>query len=214
MIPIEPPRSRGALVRFTRTHSAPQAGRLNENRDSLRVEAVHRFVAFLPLVAVALWLAGAAAADPPRDEETQAPEKRLFTGKVVLLTDALTRRKIKFSPEELKGQVVLETPGGRLIPILPDWRGRAFYQDERLRNRSVELVGTRQPGLPYLQVSLVYTFNEQGERQYTDYWCDVCSIPIHEIKPCECCQGPVRLRFQTQDLPDYLKIKILSTPKK
>src|SRR5262249_37532660 len=58
------------------------------------------------------------SADPAAQE--------LFRGKVVMLKDALARRKIKAN-EEFDKQVVLETAGGELIPIVPDWRGRAFF---------------------------------------------------------------------------------------
>lgn len=146
----------------------------------------------------------AQTADKQPDEST--PKQQLFTGKVVLLREALERRGVK-SFSEFDKQVVLETPGGELIPIIPDWRGRAFFQDQRLRNRKVDLVGYRRPGIPYLQVLMVFTYSEKGERQYTDYWCDICSIPMYEIKPCDCCQGPIRLRFQPRDLPDYLDRK-------
>lgn len=132
------------------------------------------------------------------------PQKQLFTGKVVLLEDALKQRGIEFF-DEMKGQAVLETPEGELIPFVADWRGRAFFQDKRLRDRRVELVGYRRPGVPYLQVLIIFTFDEKGIRQYTDYWCDICSIPMYQIKPCDCCQGPIELRFQPQELPAYLK---------
>ena len=153
---------------------------------------------------------------PSADATTELaaePKKELFSGKVILLTDALKKRGIK-SAEEMKGQVVLETSSGELCPLIADWRGRAFFQDERLRNRQVDLVVHRRQGLPYLQVLSIFTFNEAGERQYTDYWCDICSIPMYEIKDCECCQGPIRLRFQKQDLPSYLpqKSKTQSVP--
>ncbi|MDB5335810.1 MAG: hypothetical protein JWN70_1429, partial [Planctomycetaceae bacterium] len=75
------------------------------------------------------------------------------------------------------------------------------------RTRPVDLGVRRPPGVPYLQVLMIFTFNEQGEREYTDYWCDICSIPMYEIKPCDCCQAPIRLRFQKQDLPAYVKPK-------
>ncbi|MCA9115867.1 MAG: hypothetical protein KDA79_12345, partial [Planctomycetaceae bacterium] len=29
-------------------------------------------------------------------------------------------------------------------------------------------------------------------------------IPMYQIKPCDCCQAPVRLRFQERSLPEYL----------
>ncbi len=143
--------------------------------------------------------------EPPASEPKGPPEppKELFTGQVVYLEEALKKRGVD-SYEETGKHIVLETDGGELIPILADWRGRAFYQDERLRNRKVELVGFRRPGLPYLNVMAVYTFDEQGERMYTDYWCDICSIPMYQIQPCECCQAEIRLRFQKQELPDYV----------
>ena len=139
----------------------------------------------------------------PQNAEASQPPKELFAGKVLLLGEALKDKGISSSPEMHK-QAVLETPEGEIIPIVADWRGRAFFQDERLRNRKVELVGTRKPGVPYLQVLMVFTFDKQDQRMYTDYWCDICSIPMYEIKPCDCCQGDIRLRVQPQDLPDYL----------
>ena len=133
-----------------------------------------------------------------------ASSQELFRGKVVLVREALARRKIK-AREEFDKQVALETESGELIPIVPDWRGRAFFQDEHLRNRPVELVGKRAKGVPYLQVLIIFTFDKKGTRQYTDYYCDTCGFAIYEIKPCECCQGPVHLRYQPRDLPDYIK---------
>lgn len=135
---------------------------------------------------------------------SRAPKKSLYKGRVVRVIDALKQRGIKAYSDELKDQVALEAENHELIPILPDWRGRAFYQDERLRNRDVELIGLRRDGIPYLNVLSVYTFGEKGERQYTDYWCDICSIPMYEIKPCDCCQQDIRIRFQLQELPQDL----------
>lgn len=143
-------------------------------------------------------------ATTPIGEGDESPASQLFRGQVVLLADALKKRGVE-THEETGNHVVLETESGELIPILADWRGRAFYQDENLRNRPVELIAFRRAGLPYLNVIAVYTFDEQGERMYTDYWCDICSIPMYQIQPCECCQGEVRLRFQKQDLPDYIR---------
>ncbi len=154
---------------------------------------------------------------PPKPVDNAKPEptpaKQLFKGRVVKVFDALKRRGVKAYADELKNQVALETAKGELIPILPDWRGRAFIQDERLRERDVELIGFRREGLPYLHVMSVYTFDEQGQRQYTDYWCDVCSIPMYEIKPCDCCQQEIRLRFQRQEITELDAGKSASGPK-
>ncbi len=143
------------------------------------------------------------AKDVDRLEETR---KELVSGKVVLLQDALKRRGVK-AFDEFKSQAVLETDAGELLPIVPDWRGRAFFQDERLRDRQVDLVATRQKAAPYVQVLMVFLFDEKGTRHYMDYWCDVCSIPMYEIKPCDCCQAEIRLRLQRQDLPTFVKQK-------
>ena len=132
---------------------------------------------------------------------TPAVKKLLYRGQVVRMHDGLQQLGVKSYPEELREQVALLTPEKTLLPILPDWRGRAFYQDERLRGRSVELVGYQRPGVPYLQVLAIYAFDSDKKRQFVDYWCDICSIPMYEIKPCDCCQQDIRLRFQPQDLP-------------
>ena len=158
------------------------------------------------LIAVFVLTAGEgslAAPKPSRKISSTTTEKKLFTGKVVMLRDALKRKGIT-AFKEIDKQVVLETPAGKLIPIVPDWRGRALYQDKRLRDRKISLVGFRREGVPYLQVLMIFTYDKKGKRKYTDYWCDICSIPMYEIKPCDCCQAPNRLRFQSRSLPDYL----------
>lgn len=142
-----------------------------------------------------------------------APRNQLLSGQVRLLVDVLKSRKIQAYPDETKGQVVLEASSGDLWPIVSDWRGRAFYQDERLRDRNVDLIVRRHAGVPYVQVLSIYTFDEQGRRQYTDYWCDLCSIPMYEIKDCDCCRAPIRLRFQPRELPKNLNQLDSSKPK-
>lgn len=140
---------------------------------------------------------------PEKTPKKVEPRKERFSGKVVLLQEALKRRGVKVA-DEMKLQAVLETKSGELVPIAADWRGRAFFQDSKLRDRQVEIVGYRRPGIPYLQALAVYFFNKKGEREVFDYWCDICSIPMYEIKDCECCQGPSRHRYRPAELPDYL----------
>ncbi len=154
-----------------------------------------------------LLLSAGLPAGLPAEEPASPPAitgkvpRKLYRGSVVAVHAALERQGVKAYSEELRGQYALETSSGELLPILPDWRGRAFYQDERLREREVWLVGFRKPGHPYLQVLTIYTLDEDGRPQFTDYWCDICSIPMYEIKPCDCCQQEIRLRFQPQAPP-------------
>jgi hypothetical protein len=133
------------------------------------------------------------------------PVKSIVSGKVIPLVEALKQRAIKTYSEEIKDQVVLVSRSGEILPIVPDWRGRAFYQDEHLRNRPVDLVVNRRKGVPWLQVLSIYVFDENNVRSIMDYWCDICAIPMYEIKECECCQGPTRLRLRPQELPDSIQ---------
>ncbi|HSG69703.1 MAG TPA: hypothetical protein VLA12_04780, partial [Planctomycetaceae bacterium] len=87
-------------------------------------------------------------AEEPPEESGPQKEKLLFSGKVVFVRNALARRGIK-ATDEIDGQVALETTSGELLPIVPDWRGRAFFQDERLRGRQVDLIAFKEPELPY-----------------------------------------------------------------
>lgn len=137
----------------------------------------------------------------PAGAVVDKPQKVLLRGEVLLLPEALRQRGVKTYSEEIARQVVLKTPTGELIPLVPDWRGRAFGQDERLRSRPVELVVNRRAGIPWVSVLSIYAHDEGGKRSVVDYWCDVCAIPMYEIKDCECCQGPIRLRFRPQSLP-------------
>ena len=141
------------------------------------------------------------AGNPLSPLDNASPAKHRYSGKVVRLSDALTRRGIKCG-SEMESHIVLETDDGRLLPILADWRGRAFYQDARLRDRKVTLIAHRRDDLGYLQPLMVFTYDEVDRPQFTDYWCDVCSIPMYEIKPCDCCQGDIRLRFTAQSPPE------------
>jgi len=137
----------------------------------------------------------------PESNPQEGVEKVLYEGEVVLLPEAFRRRGVKSYAEEIAQTPVLYTAEGEIVPLVPDWRGRAFFQDERLRDRPVELVVNRRPGVPWVSVLSIYLKDEKGKRAVVDYWCDVCSIPMYEIKDCECCQGPIRLRYRNLPLP-------------
>ena len=128
-----------------------------------------------------------------------SPERRKYTtetvrGRVAWLEDALQRGfGITTVPDAAHSTVVLETAGRRLWPIVPDTRGRAFAIDERLRDIELEMLVRRYADVPMIQIIRVY--RPRGEKLYEiDYWCDICAIPMVNLKPCECCGGPIRLR--------------------
>jgi hypothetical protein len=115
-------------------------------------------------------------------------------GRVVWLADALKQRyDIELDADVEHAMCALATDDGRLLPLVKDDRGRGFWLDERIRNIEVELLVRRFHDSPLIQVLRVYTLKPDGRYEF-DYWCDTCSIPMFELKQCECCQGPIRVR--------------------
>jgi len=131
----------------------------------------------------------ACGADPAADFQLET-----LRGKVVFLGEALQKQTgIATVPEAHQRTLALQTGAGEFIPLLEDPRGRAFRSDERLRKMDLELLVRHYRVTPLRQVLRV--FEVKGvERYEIDYWCDVCSIVMYELKDCECCQGPTELR--------------------
>lgn len=119
---------------------------------------------------------------------------KTIRGRVVWLADSLARlHGIKTVPEAAERTLVLETADGALHPLVEDIRGRAFRRDKRLRNIDVELFVRQFDGSPMVQAVRVFELTE-GEKLEIDYWCEICSIAMFELKECDCCQGPIELR--------------------
>ena len=126
--------------------------------------------------------------------EKSAPSTTSLRGKVVWQADALKQRfGIETDRDAEHDVAALETTAGELYPLVRDARGRGFWLDPRLRDRELELFVRRYAGSPVVQVIRVYTLRPEGKYEL-DYWCDVCAIPMYELKACECCQGTTRLR--------------------
>jgi hypothetical protein len=133
---------------------------------------------------------GMAVAQPPAAKF----ELQSVRGRVVWVSDALARRfQINEVPEAAERVLALEEPTGKLHPIVEDVRGRAFRRDKRLRGMQVELLVRKYPGSPFVQVIQVFELRGDGKYEI-DYWCEICSIAMFELKDCECCQGPIELR--------------------
>lgn len=178
-----------------------------------RVMTAH-LVRELPVCAAALLAMLLLSAGPPhhasaaqdstsatQDDKTKPAEYKTVSlrGKVVWLSDALQRRfGIEVDPDARQQEVALETTDGRLIPLVKDFRGRGFHTDERLRDVPMELQLRIYKQSPAAQVVQVYTVHD-GHKYELDYWCDICAIPMYELKACECCQGPTRLRERQVD---------------
>lgn len=133
------------------------------------------------------------------NDSTKAPHNATFRGRVVWLADGLRElHGIRQDDDAAQAMAALQTGDGRLLPLVKDARGRGFWLDERLRDIDVELYAREFPGTPWIQVIRVYTIHD-GQTFELDYWCDICAIPMFELKACECCQGETRLRERRPD---------------
>lgn len=127
-------------------------------------------------------------------------ETRTVRGRVVWLGEALQRKfGIAVDADAARSTVAVETSDGSLVPLVKDFRGRGFHLDPKLRELDWELLMRAYPGAPAVQVVRTYVWRD-GRKYEFDYWCDICAIPMYELKDCECCQGPIRFRFrETKD---------------
>ncbi len=152
---------------------------------------------FLSMVGTATLVAGddePTVDGPPASASQEAYETVMMRGRVVWLAEALARRYgIETDADATEANVAIETPDGVIWPIVKDFRGRGFFLDERLRDVEMELLVRRFAGSPVVQIVRTYTMDGQ-DRYLLDYWCDICAIPMYELKACECCQGATRLR--------------------
>ena len=132
------------------------------------------------------------------DTNPSVPEAKFTTkpirGRVVWLAEALLRlHGIRSVPEAADRSLALETPDGKLHILAEDTRGRAFRRDARLRKLNVELLVRQYRHSPAVQVVRAFELSKGGKLEL-DYWCDICSIAMFELKECDCCQGPIELR--------------------
>jgi hypothetical protein len=150
--------------------------------------------------ALLIVIAGLASADESQTSDDSPNYTTLSVrGKVVWLAEALERRfGVKSVPEAEDRILALEAADGALYPIVEDIRGRSFRVDKRLRGIELELFVRRYNNSPMIQVIRVYALKKDGKFEL-DYWCDICAIAMFELKPCDCCQGPIELRERKVD---------------
>lgn len=132
------------------------------------------------------------------DDNSSASGSKFVTkpirGRVVWLAEALSRlHGIRSVAEAADRTLALETPDGELHILAEDTRGRAFRRDARLRRINVELLVRQYRGSPAVQVVRAFELTKDGKLEL-DYWCEICSIAMFELKECDCCQGPIELR--------------------
>lgn len=146
------------------------------------------------LLALLVPFVQARAEEPTKSNPDSPFELQTHRGKAVYLAEALKRlHNVQTVDEAKERTLAVETKDGTLIPLVEDVRGRAFRNDERLRKMNIEVLVRKFKGSPAGQVIRLYEVTDEGKFEI-DYWCDVCSIAMYELKECECCQGEIILR--------------------
>ncbi len=84
----------------------------------------------------------------PETAAPAKPEQVTLSGTVVELTEALKSIRLTADAGPIAGQVILRGRDGTIIPLLSDEASRALVQDQRLRNRPIEIRARRYPEIP------------------------------------------------------------------
>ncbi|MBS1812792.1 MAG: hypothetical protein JST84_31790 [Acidobacteria bacterium] len=109
-------------------------------------------------------------------------------GRIVNLTDVM-QAQAKLEPEH--GTIYcLKTAEGKLYPILPTDLAAAIYDDERFRQRELQITGRTFPEIPFLEVIKLQSV-KWGRVFDMTFYCRVCEIRTHKGGPCACCQDPL-----------------------
>lgn len=112
----------------------------------------------------------------------------VLRGRIVNLAEAL-QSQVKLEGE--RGTIYcLKTAEGKLYPILPTDLAAAIYDDERFRQRELQITARTFPDVPFLEVIKLQSV-KWGRVFDLYYFCNVCNIVTHKPGPCECCQDPV-----------------------
>jgi hypothetical protein len=145
--------------------------------------------------AIAGWLVALSTlALAPETAAPATPEEATLSGTVVALTEALKSTRMTADA----GQVVRRGRDGTIIPLLSDEASRALFQDQRLRNRPIEIRARRYPEIPFLRV-LSFKVEERGRWRTPESYRGIRAISLRGPQLCPYCQGPIVLRMKPED---------------
>lgn len=139
-----------------------------------------------------------AAASQNRLEKAQ---RVVLRGRVVCFTEEFARlHGIKPECEEARIVQGFKTSTGQLYSILPTDPAAAVYDDQRFRERELQITARLFAATTWLEVIKIQSVRA-GRLYDLYYFCDVCNIRTHKPGPCECCQDPVVFQEDPADPP-------------
>jgi len=152
------------------------------------------------LLAAALPLMASAQDKPKAPKASKAPKvadesrKMALRGRVVCLTEEVERRYHVKSDCEHRGHVYsLKTADGKLHSFLPTDTAAAIYEDQRFRERELQVTARPFPDSSFIEVIKLQSLRE-GKLYDLYYFCEVCNIETHKPGECVCCHAPVEFR--------------------
>jgi hypothetical protein len=109
-------------------------------------------------------------------------------GRVVNLADVMQQ---KYQATLARATIYcLKTADDKFYPFLPTDLAAAIYDDERFRQRELQVTARTFAEFPFIEIIKLQSV-KWGRVFDLYYFCEVCNIQIHKPGPCECCQDPV-----------------------
>lgn len=124
-------------------------------------------------------------------QETETQFKPIvLRGRVVNLANVMAEKYQATLMPERAVLYCLKTAEGKFHPFLPTDLAAAIYDDERFRQRELQVTARTFTDFPFIEVIKLQSV-KWGRVYDLYYFCNVCNISTHKPGPCECCQDPV-----------------------
>lgn len=114
----------------------------------------------------------------------------VLRGRAVNLAEVMQQKYQATLEPERAVLYCLKTADGKFYPFLPTDLAAAIYDDERFRQRELQVTARTFHDFPFIEIIKLQSV-KWGRVFDLYYFCNVCNIQIHKPGPCECCQDPV-----------------------
>jgi hypothetical protein len=114
----------------------------------------------------------------------------VLRGRIVNLADVMQQKYQATLDPQRAVIYCLKTAEGKFYPFLPSDQAAAIYDDERFRQRELQVTARTFAEFPFIEVIKLQSV-KWGRVFDLYYFCEVCNITTHKPGPCECCQDPV-----------------------
>ncbi len=124
-------------------------------------------------------------------QEAEQPFKPVvLRGRVVNLADVMQQKYQATLDPQHAVIYCLKTAEGKFFPFLPTDLSAAIYDDERFRQRELQVTARAFSDFPFIEIIKLQSV-KWGRVFDLYYFCEVCNIVTHKPGACECCQDPV-----------------------